>query len=171
MGRVSAKPIGGTGDHYVLITKVQNGVAIIYDPWSKVEEPITNRWASFGYILGIRIFKVNPIVVPIVQPITDQTKLPIIDENGNQMEVQAARSRLSDQKDMINNLTLSISGLNTNITQLQMKLNECLIQQIKSTTSITSTTSTTLPLPEIISQPSIFSQLWKAILSLFKIGK
>lgn len=71
LGRVSAKPIGGTGEHYVLITGSVNEVAKIFDPWSGVEESITKRWASFGYILGLRIFKVKPCVTtppPLPEP-------------------------------------------------------------------------------------------------------
>ena len=69
LGRVSAKPIGGTGDHYVLIIDSINEVAKIYDPWGGLEESISKRWASFGYILGLRIFKVKPCVSTPEPPI------------------------------------------------------------------------------------------------------
>jgi len=65
---------------------------------------------------------------PVQAPITDQTKLPIIDENGNEMEVQAVRSRLADLTKIKNNneveiinLKLSITSLNKKITELENK--------------------------------------------------
>lgn len=64
--RVSAKPIGGTGDHFVLLTGIQDGVAIINDPWTGATEKITKRWGSLGNILGIRIFKIIPFVQPVI---------------------------------------------------------------------------------------------------------
>lgn len=110
IGRVSAVPIGGVGDHYVLITGFVNGICTIFDPWSGVEEPITKRWGKSGDIIGIRIFDVTPYTIqsvpqPVPTPpqdtwiITDQTKIPQI---GNQ-EVQAINSQLNDlQRDLKN---------------------------------------------------------------------
>jgi len=57
--KVSAAPIGGTGTHFVLLTGQENGVAKIWDPWSKVEELITKRWSKYGNIQGLRIFEVK----------------------------------------------------------------------------------------------------------------
>lgn len=111
LGKVNAAAIGGSGSHFVLIKGVQNGVAIIYDPWSGVEEPITKRWASFGCILGAYIFKVKPVIAPVIQPVNDQTKLPMGNKPdgtpwGNEgiMEVQAARSTMNDEFNQIKSL-------------------------------------------------------------------
>jgi len=126
LGRVSAVPIGGTGDHFVLITGQQNGVAMIHDPWSNTEEPITKRWGNYGYVLGLRLFNVKPYVpAPII---TEQTKIPqIVDANGNPMEVQAIRGTLSDlRRDLTNCQTGTnnaiISALSKNNIDWQTKM-------------------------------------------------
>jgi len=59
IGKVDASIIGGTGTHFVLIVKRYGKVAIIYDPWSGVEERITKRWSEHGFIKGLRLFKVK----------------------------------------------------------------------------------------------------------------
>lgn len=73
-----------------------------------------NRDNGFnGYIDQTDWLNVKPFVI------NDQTILPIIDENGNQMEVQAVRSRLQDWGGQITNLKLTVTSLNTKITQLE----------------------------------------------------
>ena len=57
--RVNAKAIGGTGTHYLYLVGQQNGVALIYDPWRNVTEPITTTYGKFGNILGIDMFTVK----------------------------------------------------------------------------------------------------------------
>ena len=80
--------------------------------------------------------------VPCETVITDQTKLPITDENGNQMEVQAVRSRLSDwgsqlrnKQNQIDSLTLSLTGLNNQITDLEGQLATCEANSVPSDSS------------------------------------
>jgi septal ring factor EnvC (AmiA/AmiB activator) len=60
--------------------------------------------------------------------ITDQTVLPIIDPNGNKMEVQAVRSKLADQERQITNQIMSLDALNAKIGQLEDKLTTCTAQ-------------------------------------------
>lgn len=74
-----------------------------------------NRIISGAYAL---LNTSNP--APVV--ITDQTKLPILDENGNQMEVGAVRSRLADQKQQIDNQANEISALQSSVTALNAKI-------------------------------------------------
>lgn len=114
LGRVSAKPIGGTleGTHYVLLTGISDGVAVIHDPWTGRTEKITVRWGSYGNIRGIRIFDVLAKSVTVDEVITDQTKIPqIVDKNGNALEVQAIRSTLLDQQNYIKQLLAQIETL------------------------------------------------------------
>ncbi len=154
LGRVSATPIGGTGDHYVLITGVENGVAKIFDPWSGVEELISKRWASFGYILGLRIFKVKEVAkAPIL---TDQTLLPIIDSNGNSMEVGAVRSKLADQEREITNLKTDKDSLlsqldkcNSNVVKLEAQISTQSGEVLTTSTGepVSATASTAIPNP------------------------
>jgi len=59
IGKVDASVIGGTGTHFVLIVNRFGKVAIIYDPWTGVEERITKRWSEHGFIKGLRLFKVK----------------------------------------------------------------------------------------------------------------
>jgi len=98
LGRVSGVPIGGSGDHFVLFTGFENGVVKIFDPWSGVEELITKRWAAHGYIRGVRIFNVKKYEEQKPTPIiNDKTKIDM-GEGFGEMEVQAIRSALRDQK-------------------------------------------------------------------------
>ena len=67
--RVNAKAIGGTGTHYLYLVGQQKGVALIYDPWRNVVEPITTTYGKFGNILGIDIFTVKvKSTVPVLNP-------------------------------------------------------------------------------------------------------
>lgn len=97
LGRVSAAPIGGNGDHFVLITGFKDGVVTIFDPWSGVEEPITKRWGKVGNILGLRIFDVNKKApVATVPTVNDQTLLDT--PSDGQIEFGTVKSLLSDRK-------------------------------------------------------------------------
>lgn len=140
LGRVSAVPIGGAvdGTHFVLITGQQNGVAIIYDPWSGVEEPITKRWSGYGYIRGLRLFNVKPyaeIPEPAPTPVpVDQTA--VIDDLKQQLAScqkatndaitsalaennQAWQTKLEIANNMVDSLNSQISDLKKSITTLQ----------------------------------------------------
>ena len=69
LGKVDARVIGGTGSHFVLITNKYGKVAIIYDPWTGVEERITKRWSQHGFIKGLRLFKIKEFKpVEVVSP-------------------------------------------------------------------------------------------------------
>lgn len=79
--------------------------------------------------------------------ITDQTILPIIDSQGHFYEVQAIRSKLIDYEQQITNLLtdkdnfikeivdlkLTLTGLNTKITDLETKLNQCMLNSMPMT--------------------------------------
>lgn len=65
--------------------------------------------------------------------INDQTLLPIIDENGNKMEVQAVRSRLADQKREIDNLRGLVASLEAEIDELIVKVDECSSSEVDNT--------------------------------------
>lgn len=68
--RVNAKAIGGTGTHYLYLVGQQKGVALIYDPWRNVTEPITTTYGNYGDILGIDIFTVKvKSTLPAPQPV------------------------------------------------------------------------------------------------------
>jgi phage shock protein A len=54
--------------------------------------------------------------------IADQTLLPIIDSNGNKMEVGACRSKISDLENQNSRLLTNIDALNVKISELQVKL-------------------------------------------------
>jgi hypothetical protein len=74
--KVNAAAIGGTGTHFVLLTGIQNGVAVIWDPWSGVEEPITKRWGAYGDILDVRIFEVKIKSTILTNPPPEPPKPP-----------------------------------------------------------------------------------------------
>lgn len=60
LGKVNAKGIGGSGTHFVRITKIDGANAIIEDPWHGDELPVVMRYGDWKNILGLRIFWVNP---------------------------------------------------------------------------------------------------------------
>ena len=60
LGKVSAKGIGGTGTHFVLIDDTDGVNAVIHDPWTGEYQPVSNRYNKYGNILGLRVFKVIP---------------------------------------------------------------------------------------------------------------
>lgn len=66
--RVDARAIGGTGTHYVLLTSIQDNIAVIHDPWTGNVEKITVRYKNYGNILGLNIFNVVPFVKPTTPP-------------------------------------------------------------------------------------------------------
>jgi len=72
---------------------------------------------TYDNVLGFLRFRVATSLV-----ITDQTILPIIDANGNKMEVQAVRSKIADQERQITNQIMSMDGLNAKISQLEEQI-------------------------------------------------
>ncbi len=66
IGEVSGKGIGGSGQHFVLIdrvdTKPDGKISMTYidDPWGGLEDQkVTTRYNAFGNILSFRVFKVK----------------------------------------------------------------------------------------------------------------
>lgn len=109
---VNGAPIGGT-THWVLYIGNQK----LWDPWDGTEKP-TSAYAPIGYSV-IKYTKPSTEPVPPVQPvITDQTKIPQIDN----LEVQAIKSRLTDQFNQISSLNLTVNSLNAQVRDLQFKL-------------------------------------------------
>lgn len=76
-----------------------------------------NRDNGFnGYIDQTDWLNLKPLII------NDQTILPIIDVNGNKLEVQAVRSKLADQERQITNQIMSMDALNRLVSDLQTKL-------------------------------------------------
>jgi len=67
LGRVSAKGIGGTGTHFVLLDGRNRNTAVIHDPWTGKREKVTVRYGKLGNILGLRVFEVRP--KPVALPV------------------------------------------------------------------------------------------------------
>lgn len=91
-------------------------------------QSLDENWTSNGLVTIITHNYDNPKLLGVLRyknqelVINDQTKLPIIDENGNQMEVQAVRSRLNDLTKVNLDLKLTLAELNARITQLQSQI-------------------------------------------------
>src|ERR1035437_3716599 len=66
--RVDARAIGGTGTHYLALVGIEDGIAVINDPWTGRTEKITVTYVNYGDILGIEVFDVTPFVAPRPQP-------------------------------------------------------------------------------------------------------
>lgn len=62
--RVDARAIGGSGTHYVCLVGIQDGIAVINDPWTGNTEKITVRYGNYGNILSVDVFDVNPYITP-----------------------------------------------------------------------------------------------------------
>ena len=67
LGEVSAKGIGGSGQHFVKIDHVdvrsdgKISMTYIDDPWDGLEnQKVTTRYNTFGNILSLRVFKIKP---------------------------------------------------------------------------------------------------------------
>lgn len=73
---------------------------------------------SYTNFLGVLRPKVNKLDFVI----TDQTVLPIIDSNGNKMEVGACKSLIGDLENQSTNLLTKIDTLNSEIVQLTEKV-------------------------------------------------
>lgn len=143
--KVNAKAIGGTGTHFVLLTGIVGGVAMIHDPWTGVEEKITVRYGKLGNILGVRIFNIKPYAV--VNPLPPQTPVKIdLGEPYGPQEVQAIKSMLNDKDRDITNLRNEIEQLkrvkeeysdtidilNNHIKEIEKIGNELLEMKIKA---------------------------------------
>jgi hypothetical protein len=122
---VNGAPIGGT-THWVLYIGNQK----CYDPWDGKEKS-TSTYIPIGYA----VVKYKAVAEPCV--IDDQTILPIIDANGNKMEVQAVRSKLADQDKQITNLlthiddlTFTVDALNAKISQLDQYIDDIPVYDI-----------------------------------------
>jgi hypothetical protein len=66
--RVDARAIGGSGTHYLALVGIEDGIAVINDPWTGRTEKITVTYGNYGDILGIEVFDVTPFVAPRPQP-------------------------------------------------------------------------------------------------------
>ena len=80
LGEVSGKGIGGTGQHFVEIKKVDvrgdGRVTMVYidDPWGGKEDmKVTDRYGKFGNILSLRVFKI------VKAPVEEKTTITAID--------------------------------------------------------------------------------------------
>lgn len=60
IGEVSPIPIGGTGQHFVLVLAVEGANAIIGDPWWGDELKVAQRYADYGNIKSLRVYKIKP---------------------------------------------------------------------------------------------------------------
>lgn len=76
LGEVSARGIGGSGQHFVEIKSadiLENGVVnMVYidDPWGGKEDmKVTERYGNYGNILSLRVFK----IVKVESDVTDET--------------------------------------------------------------------------------------------------
>jgi len=96
---VNGAPIGGTV-HWVLYIGNQK----CWDPWTGTEKS-TSTYVPMGYA----IVKYNVLLDPYV--ITDQTLLPIVDSNGNQMEIQAVKSLISDLRGELSRIKSQIDTI------------------------------------------------------------
>ncbi|MDD4410839.1 MAG: hypothetical protein PHE32_04000 [Candidatus Shapirobacteria bacterium] len=79
IGEVSGKGIGGSGQHFVEIKKVDvrgDGritMAYIDDPWGGKEDmKVTQRYGKFGNILSLRVFKI------VKAPVEEKTTITAI---------------------------------------------------------------------------------------------
>lgn len=113
---------GGTAGHVSIATGIgdTNNFQSFDQNWGTTVNKCGYITHTYDSLLGVLRLRQS---IPIAK-ITNQTLLPIIDENGNQMEVQAVRSRLADGGTQITNLKLTVTSLNTQITDLQTKLND-----------------------------------------------
>lgn len=66
LGEVSGEGIGGSGQHFVLIDRVEVkpdgkiSMTIIDDPWDGLEDQkVTTRYNAYGNILSLRVFKIK----------------------------------------------------------------------------------------------------------------
>jgi len=133
LGKVDASVIGGTGTHFILITGKWGKVAVIYDPWTGVEERITKRWSEKGFIQGLRLFKVKkfkPVEIPsdirwdVLEPII-KTESDARDAYDRYIGWDAL---VLDKK----NANKKITELNANYKKLEIKYNEC-TEELKKT--------------------------------------
>lgn len=95
---------------------------------------------SYTNFLGVLRPKLNKLDFVI----SEQTLLPIIDSNGNKMEIQAVRSSLYDQENRISRLLSEIDALNYKIGILQEKLNNA-TQITPSESSVDDSGTVTVP--------------------------
>lgn len=65
IGEVSPVPIGGTGQHFVLVLSIEGANAIIGDPWWGDELKVAERYSKHGNIKSLRVYKVKPENKPI----------------------------------------------------------------------------------------------------------
>lgn len=97
---------------------------------TKSFKSLDQNWAGQSRVVEVTHNYVNFLGVLRPKPeaplMTDQTLLPIIDENGNQMEIGAVRSRLNDwgkkiseYEKQIADLKLTVASLNSRITTLE----------------------------------------------------
>ncbi len=73
VAKVDAKAIGGTGTHFVLVTKYDGKVATIFDPWFGDEQLVTKRYGKLGNLLGLRVFNIKKFSNNMITP---SEKLP-----------------------------------------------------------------------------------------------
>lgn len=135
LGRVSAVPIGGTGDHFVLVVDIQDNVVVIHDPWTGKTEKITVRWSKYGNILGLRIFDILPYKEPepVEPPVTDKTLLDLspigTEPDGTPYKIEnfatvKAKIKAKDQaivslQSQVSDLTKKNSKLDEDLTTAQ----------------------------------------------------
>lgn len=58
VAKVDARGIGGSGTHFVLVTKIDGANVMIFDPWYGDEIKVASRYSKYGNILSLRVFYV-----------------------------------------------------------------------------------------------------------------
>jgi hypothetical protein len=95
---------------------------------TKTFKSLDQNWAGVSKVSEVTHTYVNFLGVlrpkPQLLVITDQTILPIIDSNGNNMEVQAVRSQLADNEKRISNLLTEKDSLTFTTTSLNARISE-----------------------------------------------
>jgi len=59
VAKVDARPIGGTGSHFVEVLRMEGAYAIIGDPWFGDEVRAFDRYGKYGTLKELRIFEIK----------------------------------------------------------------------------------------------------------------
>jgi hypothetical protein len=95
VGEVSGKGIGGTGQHFVKIDRVdvtpQGTISMTYidDPWDGLEDQkVTNRYNQYGNILSLRVFKITKGNLPMMFTMKSGKQVDLSNMESNKVLAQ-----------------------------------------------------------------------------------
>lgn len=130
VGEVSGKGIGGAGQHFVKIDKVdvkadgKISMTWIDDPWDGLEnQKVTTRYNAYGNILSLRVFKI------LVNQTDDKDMFPAEAPHLNLNDKDSMKTAVMEWRKSVTGELISVDQYNISIEENKKKFEQKIIEK------------------------------------------